>query len=93
MPQAPGSENGESQRDSNENSLASNGSVDEPASHENGNGKVDGEAASAEDLPEEVPLRAKEPEEEDKPRIISTAERRKVILRRFWPAWCRFKIE
>uniref|UniRef100_A0A8D8BQY4 Coronin n=2 Tax=Culex pipiens TaxID=7175 RepID=A0A8D8BQY4_CULPI len=77
VPQAPGSENGESQRDSNENSLASNGSVDEPASHENGNGKVDGETASAEDLPEEVPLRAKEPEEEDKPRIISTAERRK----------------
>ncbi|XP_038104714.1 coronin-7 isoform X1 [Culex quinquefasciatus] len=77
VPQAPGSENGESQRDSNENSLASNGSVDEPASHENGNGKVDGEAASAEDLPDEVPLRAKETEEEDKPRIISTAERRK----------------
>ncbi|XP_039451591.1 coronin-7-like isoform X6 [Culex pipiens pallens] len=77
VPQAPGSENGESQRDSNENSLASNGSVDEPTSHENGNGKVDGEAASAEDLPEEVPLRAKETEEEDKPRIISTAERRK----------------
>lgn len=79
VPQAPGSENGESQRDSNENSLASNGSVDEPASHENGNGKVEGEAASAEDLPEEVPLRAKEPEEEDKPRIISTAERRKIF--------------
>uniref|UniRef100_A0A8D8FMA0 Coronin n=1 Tax=Culex pipiens TaxID=7175 RepID=A0A8D8FMA0_CULPI len=79
VPQAPGSENGESQRDSNENSLASNGSVDEPASHENGNGKVDGETASAEDLPEEVPLRAKEPEEEDKPRIISTAERRKIF--------------
>ncbi|EDS39520.1 coronin [Culex quinquefasciatus] len=79
VPQAPGSENGESQRDSNENSLASNGSVDEPTSHENGNGKVDGEAASAEDLPEEVPLRAKETEEEDKPRIISTAERRKIF--------------
>uniref|UniRef100_A0A1Q3FJI9 Coronin n=1 Tax=Culex tarsalis TaxID=7177 RepID=A0A1Q3FJI9_CULTA len=75
VPQAPGSENGESQKDSNENSLASNGSVDEPT-HENGNGK---EVEAPGDLPEEVPLRAKAPEEEqeDKPRIISTAERRK----------------
>lgn len=79
VPQAPGSENGDSLRDSNdntqENSLVSNGSVEE--THENGNCK-DSEAF-AEMTTEEVAMRPKDPEEDDKPRIISTAERRKVI--------------
>nr|XP_029721800.1 coronin-7 isoform X3 [Aedes albopictus] len=77
VPQAPGSENGDSQRDSNdntqENSLVSNGSVEE--THENGNCK-DPEAF-AEMTTEEVVMRPKDTEEDDKPRIISTAERRK----------------
>ncbi|XP_065076430.1 coronin-7 isoform X3 [Ochlerotatus camptorhynchus] len=77
VPQAPGSENGDSLRDSNdntqENSLVSNGSVEE--THENGNCK-DSEAF-AEMTTEEIVMRPKDPEEDDKPRIISTAERRK----------------
>ncbi|XP_062539455.1 coronin-7 isoform X3 [Armigeres subalbatus] len=77
VPQAPGSENGDSQRDSNdntqENSLVSNGSVEE--AHENGNGK-DPEAF-VEMATEEVVMRPKVAEEDDKPQIISTAERRK----------------
>nr|XP_029721801.1 coronin-7 isoform X4 [Aedes albopictus] len=79
VPQAPGSENGDSQRDSNdntqENSLVSNGSVEE--THENGNCK-DPEAF-AEMTTEEVVMRPKDTEEDDKPRIISTAERRKIF--------------
>ncbi|XP_055597739.1 coronin-7 isoform X3 [Uranotaenia lowii] len=78
VPQAPKSENGDGQRDSNdntqENSLASNGSVDEPSVHENGNCK---EQEAPAETTEEVPLRPKSGDEEDKPRIISTAERRK----------------
>ncbi|XP_021695077.1 coronin-7 isoform X3 [Aedes aegypti] len=77
VPQAPGSENGDSQRDSNdntqENSLVSNGSVEE--THENGNCKEP--EAFAEMTTEEVVMRPKVTEEDDKPRIISTAERRK----------------
>ncbi|XP_065076428.1 coronin-7 isoform X2 [Ochlerotatus camptorhynchus] len=79
VPQAPGSENGDSLRDSNdntqENSLVSNGSVEE--THENGNCK-DSEAF-AEMTTEEIVMRPKDPEEDDKPRIISTAERRKIF--------------
>ncbi|XP_062539458.1 coronin-7 isoform X4 [Armigeres subalbatus] len=79
VPQAPGSENGDSQRDSNdntqENSLVSNGSVEE--AHENGNGK-DPEAF-VEMATEEVVMRPKVAEEDDKPQIISTAERRKIF--------------
>nr|XP_029711710.1 coronin-7-like isoform X1 [Aedes albopictus] len=78
VPQAPGSENGDSQKDSNdntqENSLVSNGSVEE--THENGNCKEP--EAFAEMTTEEVVMRPKvTPDEDDKPRIISTAERRK----------------
>ncbi|XP_029711718.1 coronin-7 isoform X3 [Aedes albopictus] len=78
VPQAPGSENGDSQKDSNdntqENSLVSNGSVEE--THENGNCKEP--EAFAEMTTEEVVIRPKvTPDEDDKPRIISTAERRK----------------
>ncbi|XP_055618573.1 coronin-7 isoform X3 [Toxorhynchites rutilus septentrionalis] len=74
VPQAPGSENGDSLKDSNdntqENSLASNGSSEE--AHENGNCKdQDGDGV------EEVMLRHKASDEEDNQRIISTAERRK----------------
>ncbi|XP_055597731.1 coronin-7 isoform X2 [Uranotaenia lowii] len=80
VPQAPKSENGDGQRDSNdntqENSLASNGSVDEPSVHENGNCK---EQEAPAETTEEVPLRPKSGDEEDKPRIISTAERRKIF--------------
>ncbi|XP_055540923.1 coronin-7 isoform X3 [Wyeomyia smithii] len=76
VPQAPGSENGESLKDSNdntqENSLGSNGSVEE--THENGNCK---ELDPTSEVTDEVPLRSKVPSEEEKPRIISTAERRK----------------
>uniref|UniRef100_A0A0N8ESA2 Coronin n=1 Tax=Aedes aegypti TaxID=7159 RepID=A0A0N8ESA2_AEDAE len=79
VPQAPGSENGDSQRDSNdntqENSLVSNGSVEE--THENGNCKEP--EAFAEMTTEEVVMRPKVTEEDDKPRIISTAERRKIF--------------
>lgn len=79
VPQAPGSENGEPLRDSNdntqENSLASNGSAEEM--HENGNCKEPDQTA---ELIDEVPLRTKVSNEEEKPRIISTAERRKVNL-------------
>ncbi|XP_053691044.1 coronin-7 isoform X2 [Sabethes cyaneus] len=78
VPQAPGSENGESLRDSNdntqENSLASNGSAEE--THENGNCK---EPDPVLDVTDEVPLRIKASNEEEKPRIISTAERRKIF--------------
>nr|XP_019559815.2 coronin-7-like isoform X4 [Aedes albopictus] len=80
VPQAPGSENGDSQKDSNdntqENSLVSNGSVEE--THENGNCKEP--EAFAEMTTEEVVMRPKvTPDEDDKPRIISTAERRKIF--------------
>ncbi|XP_055618572.1 coronin-7 isoform X2 [Toxorhynchites rutilus septentrionalis] len=76
VPQAPGSENGDSLKDSNdntqENSLASNGSSEE--AHENGNCKdQDGDGV------EEVMLRHKASDEEDNQRIISTAERRKIF--------------
>ncbi|XP_058813557.1 coronin-7 isoform X3 [Topomyia yanbarensis] len=76
VPHAPGSENGELPRDSNdntqENSLASNGSAEEM--HENGHCK---ETEVLPEVTEEVVLRPKTPEDEDTPRIITTAERRK----------------
>ncbi|XP_055540913.1 coronin-7 isoform X2 [Wyeomyia smithii] len=84
VPQAPGSENGESLKDSNdntqENSLGSNGSVEE--THENGNCK---ELDPTSEVTDEVPLRSKVPSEEEKPRIISTAERRKIFESRVSP--------
>ncbi|XP_058813548.1 coronin-7 isoform X2 [Topomyia yanbarensis] len=78
VPHAPGSENGELPRDSNdntqENSLASNGSAEEM--HENGHCK---ETEVLPEVTEEVVLRPKTPEDEDTPRIITTAERRKIF--------------
>ncbi|XP_058442943.1 coronin-7 isoform X3 [Malaya genurostris] len=76
VPQAPGLDGLELVKDSNdntqENSLSLNGSSEE--THENGNCK---EPEVLPDVVEEISLRSKTSDDEDKPRIISTAERRK----------------
>ncbi|XP_058442942.1 coronin-7 isoform X2 [Malaya genurostris] len=78
VPQAPGLDGLELVKDSNdntqENSLSLNGSSEE--THENGNCK---EPEVLPDVVEEISLRSKTSDDEDKPRIISTAERRKVF--------------